>query len=278
MRQIEVAARNWPGWLEAVKDPRAARARVWTQVTPLLEASPFWRDRMGPRMPDLAAFPLTTHADYEAAIQRSFEHGDSELNGEPVRAWVRSSGSTGPYKVFPWTDSYRAQFDLGSAMTLPIVMASARIVRKRGAALNLGPMRPKDRSPTGIPIGYASAFTSPHDGAVYPLAVNDDADKFRRWLPMYAAAADVHSALAITCEPLLSILEQLEREPDFYLAHLRRPLPLPEGLTQPEVTPERLAHLERVLGAGGPLNANDLWPNLRLVQTWIQEPPSAYTS
>lgn len=267
LQELERAARRWPALVEDTKAPEVAQARVWERTARLLERAPFWSARTGGRMPALEELEVTTFADYADAVTASFDGPVSALNGEPVVFWAQSSGSSGPQKKFPWTPTFQEQYLEGADLPLPMFRAIARL-RGRGPILSLVATNSDARSPAGIPCGYVSNYVSPDTNPVYPRAVDNDKEMFRRWMPLYALATDLGGLRAVSCDHVFLLLDRIEADRDFYLARLRDDEPLPAGLPRPKVSEARLAHVARVLSSSDSLQLDEIWPTLRLVHTW----------
>lgn len=264
------AAKMWPRWLASAKDPAAAQAEVWSEISGLMSASSYWPERLGgPVMPPLETLEPTTFDDYQDAIVDSYQHSTtSPLNGEPLVRWIKSSGSSGRLKRFPFTATYLERMYEAANYPLPIVEVLARLRGRPGHHLSIHGMTPTAASPMGVVEGYGSGFDH-LEPDLYPPEANASPDPIRTWRPAYCLAHDLHSIVTVTCEPLFVMLNRLEEDRSFYVKVLDGSLPTPEGWAPLTTTPERQAYVKALFASSEPLTLGNVWPNLRLLHTWL---------
>lgn len=267
------AIKLWPVWQAAAKDPEAAQATSWEATRGLLAQGTFWPGVWGAsEAPPLEAFAPSTYDVYAQAIETAFAEGTvSPLNAEPIVAWVESSGTSGKARRFPWTPSYKKQYVDGSSLPLPVMEPMARLRGRAGNHLAMTSSKPSRFSPTGIPIGYATAFTAANDGSVYPDEANSSPERIQWWRSCYALATPLRSIMATTCEPIFRMLQQFDEHSDHYRAVIDGSKPLPDGLRPLVLPDERRAYLLDRLGHG-PLGLLDVWPDLAFVHSWRAGP------
>jgi len=262
------AAKLWRRWNDSGKAPQASQSALWGEISGLMAQSTYWAETVGSGvMPPLESMPITTFDDYADALSYAYEHDTtSPLNGEPIERWVKSSG-TSRIKRFPWTESYMSRLYDAVTNTMPVVEFLARNRGRPGHHLTVHGKTPTESSPTGIVEGFGSAFghTEPD---IYPPQSNSDAESIRVWRPAYCLARDLHSIRTLSCEPLFVMLERFADDRAFYLRLISGEASTPDGWPTLEVAPERVAYLRRLLASDGPLALTELWPNLRLLQTW----------
>ncbi len=266
------AVRRWPRWVAASQDPRAAHATVWAEIEALIGSAPFWRKRLGSQaIPGLSEFGFTTYDDYGPAIAAAFDTDQSPLNGEPIVAWVESSGSSGAVRRFPWTETYRRRYLDAAELPMPMIEQLSRLRGTPGPQLAMTSSKPSRFSPAGIPMGYATAFIAPNDGSVYPDEANASPDRIRWWRSVYALVADLRSVMCTTCEPLYRMLQQFDHDGAFYRDVLEGRRDLLDDLRPLELSDARRAYLLERVGQG-PLTLLDIWPELRFVRSWRAGP------
>jgi hypothetical protein len=262
-----IRAATWPAFRQlkrATADPKRAQARVWTEVRGVLDKSSYWGAQARGRK--LEDFPISDFETYRAALDQMQSQRISALSGEEIIYWAESGGTSGPAKLFPLTDRYRRQFQRTMG---PYLHANA--TRFPGFAdkpvIYLASVLPQRKSPAGIDIGYISIFNYRHIPAplkklyVFPLDVFTNSETFREWAPVFAAASDISAIFAITPIKVEQFWDLIWRERDRILRTLRT-----TGSRVP-VTPERLAHLERVFAQTQP-SLQDLWPSLSVIGCW----------
>jgi len=262
------AARLWPRWQSASKDPPTAQQRAWESIRPLLARGTFWPQLWGDdTVPPLHDFAPTDYSLYAKAIEGCFHETTSPLNGEPIIAWVRSSGSSGKARLFPWTPTYRQQYVDGSTLPLPMMEKMARLRGKAGGHLAMTTPTASRHSPAGVPIGYATTFTAANDGSIYPDEACSSVERIRWWRSCYALATPVRSIMTTTCEPIFLMLQHFEEASDHYRAVLEGRKALPDDLPPLPLADERRRYLLDRLGTG-PLDLTDIWPELDFIHTW----------
>ncbi len=255
-------------------DPMGAEARVWSETWNEIGAAPFWRERMGGSgaAPELSRFPLTEYETYREALGRSFSEPTNQLARSKVRFWSESAGSTGPRKLFPITEPYRAQFQ---TTTPPFLNA---LVRRhagmlRGPILYFAGSMPVERSPTGVEVGFISNYNYRNIPAylrklyAFPLEVLADAETFFDWGPLYALAADLSAMIGITPAILVRFAERLAARADTYLPILEGRADPPAPLPKVHVTPARLRAIREAL-RGGDFLFSKAWPGLSVIVCW----------
>jgi GH3 auxin-responsive promoter len=244
-----------------------AQSALWRRIAELVRGAPFWQTRAHSLA--LADFDITTYDDYRGAIARDLETGISSLNGEPVRYWNETSGTTGGPKLFPLTDS---AYDVIRRATLTLHGHWLRAFPGYLArpTLNLFSPASERRTPTGVPVGLFSYYNHLHKPQLLrraqciPLAIYRDARTFAEWAPVYALAGDISAIQGMAPSRLHGFFGQLAAAFD-QLERVARgtlvpPLPL-------AVTPERLRVVQDALAAKT-LRLRALWPALELVSCW----------
>jgi hypothetical protein len=228
-----------------------------------------WRDAF---RPDLGDYDITTLEFYRAALAKSLRTGTSALNQEPVLFWSQSAGTTGGQKLFPMTASFRRQFQRTVAPTIHgLLRRYPRFLEE--PVLYFAATAPRDRSETGIEIGFISHYNYRTIPALlrgqyaFPTQVFRDAATFDRYAAVYALQGDLSSMFAVTPLSLKRLVAGMRAHREFILGSLSGDLPWDPSLPKPVISAGRLRVVSRLL-RNDRLVFKELWPSLSFVCTW----------
>ncbi|MDA9951347.1 GH3 auxin-responsive promoter family protein [Oligoflexaceae bacterium] len=236
------------------------------RIQKLLRDSGYW----GPKL-DIQQSQISTFEDYRSTIETSFHGKFNPLNGEQIRFWCRSSGTSSKPKLFPITDSYRSEFQ---TVTLPhLASLESRFpnfLKKK--ILFIVASAPEEKTDSGIGVGFISHFNYANNPDaqrfVLPIeSLQDDATIYQ-WGPLYALASDLSAIAAITPAVISRFLKILIDRFDEYLAFLEGKCEFPNQLPIPNVTAERLDYLKSLKGVRD-LTADVIFPDLRFTACWM---------
>jgi len=242
--------------------------------------------------------PLTTHADWEASIDRIAAGEDGVLTSEPVRLLEPTSGSTAATKWIPYTDALQDEFQRAVAPWILDLFLHHPQLLTGSAYWSVSPVgdRPKQTS-GGVPVGFAddSDYLGPVQGrlvravmAVPPCVRRlRDVETFR-YVTLLGLLRRADLTLVSVWNPtFFTIL--LERLPDWgpRLAHdlergaLSPPGSLPTAVREklekqwaPRL--ERASVLRAALSEEAAARHRRLWPHLRVVSCWADGPAAAH--
>ncbi len=235
----------------------------------MLRRSELWRAAF---RPDLRDYDITTLEFYQPALATSRRTGRSALNQEPVTFWSQSAGTTGGQKLFPMTASFRRQFQRTVQPTVHgLLRRYPRFVER--PVLYFAAAAPRDRSETGIEIGFISHYNYRTIPAIlrgqyaFPAEVFRDAATFDRFAPVYALQGDLSSMFAVTPLSLKRLVAGMRAHREFILGSLSGDLPWDPTLPRPVISRDRLRSVSRLL-RDDHLAFRELWPSLEFVCTW----------
>jgi hypothetical protein len=225
------------------------RAHRFDRVTSVLE----WQDRV----------PLVSYDDLHPWVMRAASGEPAVLTSAPVRAFERTSGSTAPNKLVPYTGALLDEFSAATGPWLADLYTSCPDLAGTTSYWSISPAaRTSDRTPGGIPIGFDddTDYFSPLERfairrmmAVPPdvvrlTSLDDWADATARHL---VAAGDLGLVSVWHPSFFLLLLDRIERRLEDLLADL----------------PSRRASAIR--GRRGRLTLGEaLWPRLRVISCW----------
>jgi hypothetical protein len=273
----------WTAFERACSDPERAQTRAWRGIRRTISKGAYWQSRFaGDGIPErLEDFPISSYSDYADPIARAFSGATSPLNGEPVRFWCVSSGTTGARKLFPLTKSQSRQ---SARAALPLFHHALRAYPgvASGKAFFLVAPFSGERSPAGTPVGllstslYLGAPTGADAVLAVPRAIVESAPLFEEWAGLYAMAADLSCFVGMTPLGTCRFLAAMEERWDRYRAILLGEAALPDGLPRLRVPRDRREHLRRFFEAypaepgskRRPFPMTALWPNLRVHYGW----------
>lgn len=267
-------ARKRQSFAHAIRNPEVAQQTRWLQIHGLLSQGAFWKEQFsaGHLPKNLSEFEIRDFEDYRAAFAKSQQTGRSELTGEEILYWCKTSGTSGARKLFPLTQSFLDEFQMGGLTQLhSLATTYPKALTK--PVLFVGATRPEEKSPTGLDVGYISYWNYSRmpkaalKQFAFPVELMRDEATFVKWSPLYALATNLGVMAAITPSRLILMAERIVANLESYWPYLEGK-PMPEGLPRLNVSLKRLIHLRETLRAGEPFLFTDVWPSLQYVTTW----------
>ena len=269
----------WRRFEAAARDPEAAQRALWAGIAREAEGSPLWGKRWGRSgAPPLKELPITEYADYAEAFEQAFKQGGNPTATRPVDFWSESSGTTAvKHKRFPYLAGNREQrltaFSPIGVYLYRLSMAEPHIPALPALVLaNTGSHPP---SPTGVPVGYASAYFInkmppwARRTMALPWEVYTRPALWEEWAPLYAVAKELSLAVGISAGWLTDFYRMLLARMDDYWPYLEGRAVPPPPLPPVRVRPERLRRLREAFRGGAP-TFRDVWPRMPVVLSWIK--------
>ncbi len=207
--------------------------------------------------------PVVGYDELEPWVQRASCGERNVLTAEPVRVFERTSGSTAPNKLVPYTNTLLAEFAAATGPWLHDLYTSLPALRGASGYWSISPaMRGPERTPGGVPIGFAD--DTQYFGSLARMAL-------RRTLAVPPAVARLQDMEAWSMATARHLVASANLglvsiwHPSFFTLLLRtieaRLDELLGGLT-----PRRAADVRARLGRYALGEA--LWPRLALVSCW----------
>ena len=232
--------------------------------------------------------PIGIYDDFAPFIHRLRAGEENVLTTEKVRLFERTSGSSSAAKYIPYTDSLRREFQNSvRAWIFDLYRNDISLLQGRSYWLITPLSREKEITPGGIPVGFES------DADYLGLLERKIAEALFAVPGELAQMPDIESSLYLTLRFLLqaddltlisvwnpSYLSILMNRFDSWAGRLLEDLrqgtatlpsqvELPTSLMQKlRAQPRRARGLQAIWNAKNHLNAQDLWPKLRLISCW----------
>lgn len=250
--------------------PEAAFEETWQEIHKKITRSSFWKDRLKDHLKDNA---ITDYDDYRLVLQQALSGNVSPLNGEKVLNWTLSSGSSGPSKYFPVTETYKRQVD---AQHLCFIY---EYLRRFPKFLNepihyLSASGPTEYNAAGVGVSYISNFNyrnlplSLRANFGVPESIFQNESDLARWRPVYMLSQDCSAIIAGAPAAVISIFEQIKTNGKEFYDYLVGNLPWPSHLPPLPMTEERKGILAASgLAEGKPL-FHKIWPGLQFIACW----------
>ena len=207
--------------------------------------------------------PVVGYEELEPWVERAAGGEPGVLTRQPVRLFERTSGSTAPNKLVPYTDRLLAEFAAATGPWLEDLYSALPALRGTTSYWSISPAtRGREETAGGIPIGFAD--DTEYFGPLARLAL-------RRLLAVPAEVARTANMAAwstatvrhLVAAPDLGLISVWH--PSFFLLLLRRIAADLDGCLD-RVPPRRAAEVRARLATGTLGEA--LWPRLALVSCW----------
>jgi len=225
--------------------------------------------------------PLSTFADYAAAITRIGQGATGVLTRQAVELLQPTSGTTSGEKLIPCTAGLRAQFQRGVAAWIGDLFWRRPAVRRGRAFWSISPAFGRSRSTAGgLRIGFATdaEYLGAVERRLLPhllvapggLARCPDIDSFRYYTLLCLLHAGDLSLISIWSPTFLTALFASMRPWQDRLVHdLRTGTTLPGGERLPPDV-RRAEEVRAILNACNDLSdvTPALWPKLALISCW----------
>lgn len=268
-------APSWRRLARAAADPSAAQAARLNVILRANEASAFGRAHGFAKLYDSKAFaravPVHTYDELWPWIERVAAGETGVLTREPVLMFERTSGSTAPNKLIPYTRGLLREIAAAVNPWLYNLNRALPPLRRTRAYWSISPVtRQAERTAGGVPVGL-------EDDASYFGALG-------RWFvarqmvvpSSVGRLPDIEAWRFATCRHLLAA-------PDLGLISVWSPSFLTLLLDAIARDWTRLLPLSgraRVLGPAveraGQITGEILWPELALVSCWADGPAAAF--
>lgn len=261
----------------AARDMRRAQLRLLRSILHDNAESGFGREHGFAAINSLDDFrarvPVRGYAEHLPWIERIRAGERHALTAEAPVAWEETGGSGGGRKLIPYTPAGLAAFRRAVLAWLADLLDADPAIMTGRAYFAVSPAtRNARRSEAKLPVGLPSdaayfgeellpALAAVSVGGEALAGIADFADWRRRTLSLLVAAEDLTLISVWSPTFLLTLLSALENGPEPVLRSLRG------GEKGMPASPERGQALERAL-RGGRLDAEGLWPKLRLVSAW----------
>jgi hypothetical protein len=230
-----------------------------------------------------ARLPVVTYDDLRRWIERQMREGAPALVAGPVRAWVKTSGSSGPAKYVPYPAALRRSF--GRLLRLWLVDLASR-----GPALDSGrtwisvspALGPPETLAGGVPVGLDSdldladaplrRLLSPFMAVPLWAGRLRDPEAVKRVLACALVARRPEVVSIWSPSFLLALLEWIARHRALVAGDLRRGTVSVEGMAFS--FPPPASSLLRALQAE-PIRWPRILPELKLISCWLDGPAAA---
>ena len=262
-------------FVQSSKDPQKRYKDLENEILNCISHSVFWKSQ-SIKISQISDFPISDYEIYRPTLERSFleaaENPISPLNGEPIRFWCLSSGTSSEPKKFPITSSFSKQMlrisgalsyniasHLKSDLKYPIVFFPAT---------NSG-----NKTLSGVEVGFISRYMFLNQPALVrksyglPEFIFEDDKLLSEWGPIYGAATEVSCLLATVPSLLTNYCESIQNRKDEIFAYLSGSKKWPSSLPQPNLSKQRLAQIEKAF-TNSNLQMQELWPHLKLIVSW----------
>jgi len=147
-------------FLRALDDPRAAQNAVLRDLAGRASRTEYGRAHGCESRDDYSAFasklPIVTYDDLLPWIGRQIEREDRQIADEPVLFYERTSGSTAPTKMIPYTRVLRRSFHRMFQVWLEDILRRGPRLQRGTAYISVSPLRDGGRTARGVPIGTQS--------------------------------------------------------------------------------------------------------------------------
>ncbi len=147
-------------FLRALDDPRTAQDIVLRDIVARTSRTEYGRAHRIDVRDDYAAFsakmPIVTYDELLPWIERQIEREDAQLVDEPVLFYERTSGSTAPSKMIPYTRALRRSFHRMFEVWLEDILRRGPRLDRGTAYISVSPLRDGGRTARGVPIGTES--------------------------------------------------------------------------------------------------------------------------
>lgn len=249
----------------ALKNPERYQSTVWRkEILPGLRNSNYWKARFRNQLPErVEDYEISDYDNYRDTIQSALNDFKSPLNGEDTVFWAKSTGSVGPSKSFPITQTYLKQMRRSNwASSYWFFDHYPGLARRK--TLSLASLLDGVNPQTGIPIGLISnqilrlshrRIISKRVQAVsrevYENPMTEE--NLQRFLTE-AAASDVRTIIAPTPLRVIRLHEQLSSHRQVIIEALR--------------THPRFTHVKSILERDA-FRLDELWPHCRYLITWL---------
>ena len=265
-------------WLrEAGRDVRSVQLRLLQRILRENAGSGFGGEHGFAETQSLEDFrarvPIRDYCRHLPWIERIRAGERHALTAEVPVAWEETGGSSGGRKLIPYTPAGLAAFRRAVLAWMADLLDADPAIAEGHAYFAISPAtRSARKSEGGLPVGLPSdaayfgedllpAVAAVSVGGEALAGIADFSDWQRRTLCLLTAAEDLTLISVWSPTFLLTLLRALEDKPEPVLRTLRDG----EGGMPP--LPGRGRALENAL-RGGKLDAERLWPKLRLLSAW----------
>jgi len=256
--------------VRAARDPERAQASRLATILRSNASSAYGTRHRFDSIQDVAAYqeqvPRTRGAEVAPWVERIAAGEQRVLTGPPVKMLERTSGSTAPNRLVPYTDGLLDEFGAATGAWLYDLLSRVEGLRGTRSYWSVSPAtRQREHSPGGLPIGFGddTEYFGPLAGwalrrmlAVPPaVARRRTMDRWRWETARALLAADDLGLISVWSPSFLILLHRYVVEQWEVLLE--------------SLPPARARTLRARYGGRGPAPTGDmLWPRLALVSCW----------
>lgn len=147
-------------FLRALDDPRAAQDAVFRDIVARTSRTAYGRAHHIDARDDYSALsaklPIVTYDELQPWMERQIEREDRQIVDEPVLFYERTSGSTAPSKMIPYTRALRRSFHRMFLVWLEDILRRGPRLERGTAYISVSPLRDGGMTARGVPVGTKS--------------------------------------------------------------------------------------------------------------------------